>query len=527
MKRAPYPIRRDESGKTYWRSLNELGKSPELEEAKDREFPEGVSEAPKGMERRRFLTVMGASMALSGLVGCRRPEEKILPYARAPEEIIPGRPLFYATAMSFMGTSFGLIVESHEGRPTKIEGNPRHPESLGATTTFLQAVALDMYDNDRSDSPLEGGQKRSWEEATAALRKLGSELKAKGGKGLAILSEGHRSPTTKRLLDELKAAMPETAFYRYEAFSRDAAQKGAKLAFGKALEPVLDVAKAKRIVALDADILATEYSPIKQARGFAEGRAGEEVSPEMNRLYAAESTYTATGAAADHRLRISSRKIAQIAVAIATELQKSHKLELGAEFGEAGNLGEKAEKWVRAVAADLAKHKGESLVVAGLGQPASVHALVALINHALENSGKTVRYLPTFDEAGEGADQLLALVKAIGEGKVDTLVILGGNPVFNAPADAGFEAALGKVKTSIHLSTKQDETSAKATWHLNRAHLLETWGDTRTEDGTASIVQPLIAPLFAGRTDAELLDLLLGRGGKAYNLLRTTWQNEL
>jgi len=187
MKRAPYPTRRNESGKTYWRSLDELAGSPELEESKDREFPESAKEAPKGMERRRFLTVMGASMALSGLVGCRRPEEKILPYARAPEEVIPGRPLFFATTMPFMGTAFGLIVESHEGRPTKIEGNPRHPESMGATTTFLQAVVLDMYDNDRSDSPTEGAgrfQKQSWEEAASMLRKLGGEVFAEN------LSEG-------------------------------------------------------------------------------------------------------------------------------------------------------------------------------------------------------------------------------------------------------------------------------------------------------------------------------------------------
>ena len=205
MKRAPYSLAPETSGKNHWRSLGELHGSPPFARAAEREFPEGASEVPSGFGRRRFISLMGASLALGGLLGCRRPEETIVPYTRAPEEVIPGRPLYFATALPLLGTAFGLIVESHEGRPTKIEGNPRHPETLGATSAFLQASVLDLYDPDRSDSPRQGAEKRTWDDAAALLRRIGDDAKARLGKGLAILTEAHRSPTLARLLAELRA----------------------------------------------------------------------------------------------------------------------------------------------------------------------------------------------------------------------------------------------------------------------------------------------------------------------------------
>ena len=530
MKRAPYSYAPDASGKTHWRSLGELHGSDAFAGAVSHEFPEGASEAPSALGRRRFISLMGASLALGCLVGCRRPEETIVPYTRAPEEVIPGRPLYFATALPMMGTAFGLIVESHEGRPTKIEGNPRHPESLGATSAFLQASVLDLYDPDRSDSPREGAEKRTWDEAAALLRRVGEEAKAKKGRGLAILTEAHRSPTLAALLAELVKALPEARVVRYEPFGRDEAREGARVAFGRPLETVLDLAKARIIVSLDADLLAVEGSPLKQARGFAAGRDVEaRGAAEMSRFYAVESAFSITGAAADHRLRLASRLVPRFVFALAREASK-HGVdlgELGAALAATPALEERAERLVKAMAADLAAHRGEALLVAGRGQPAAVHAIVQALNVALGNVGATLRHVAPFDTGASGPAKMVELAAAMRSGEVEALVILGGNPAYDAPADCHFADALGKVKRSIHLATHLDDTGARATWHLNRAHDLESWGDVRSEEGTASIIQPLIAPIFGGRTEHEVVDLLLGRGRKAHELVRATWQSRV
>jgi molybdopterin-containing oxidoreductase family iron-sulfur binding subunit len=528
MKRAPYPLREDLSGKSYWRSLGELEGSQEFKDSLPAEFPEGASEAPTGVARRQFLTVMGASMALAGLTACRRPEEKIVPYTRAPEEVIPGKPLYFATALAMHGTAIGLVVESHEGRPTKIEGNPKHPDSRGATTQFVQATMLDMYDPDRSEGPRERGAGKSWEEAASFVRSLGDKLKAKRGKGLAIVTDEQRSPTLARVLGELKAAMPEAKVVRYEPFSRANVRRGTQLAFGKTYETVLDVAKARVVLALDSDFLFNEGSPVKQARGFAEGRNPEKTKTAMSRLYVVESGHSVTGGNADNRLRLQSRKIPGFVFELARELAATHRVDLGELTGglPAGELDARAQKWVKAIAKDLVAHKGRGIVVAGDGQPAEVHAVVHLVNLALTNTGNTVRHVAAFDEAPEGPSALLDVTKGIADKSIDTLIVFGGNPAYDAPADAKFAEALTAVGTSIHVATHVNETSAKASWHLNRAHYLEGWSDVRAEDGTASIVQPLIAPLFNGRTDAEVVDLLLGGGKRAYELVRATWNKD-
>ncbi|MBI4510420.1 MAG: TAT-variant-translocated molybdopterin oxidoreductase [Deltaproteobacteria bacterium] len=529
MKHKPNEIADDLSGKAYWRSLRELENHPELAEALANEFPEGATLPPDGVSRRTFLSLMGASFGLAGLVGCRRPDEKILPYARAPEQIIPGKPLFFATAMPFHGTALGLLVESHEGRPTKIEGNPRHPESLGSSNLYAQASVLDLYDPDRSDSPRRSDVKETWGAAAAFLEGLGSKTRERGGQGLAILTEAHRSPTLAAALAELKQQLPQARVFRYEPFNRDNAREGAKLALGRPLESILDVAKARIILALDADILHADGSPIKQLRGYAEGRKveGKDAS-RINRLYAVESKFSITGTAADHRLRMASRDVVGFAGALVRELS-AHGVNVGAEVLAASEaqpqpLAEKAKKWVSAVAKDLAGHRGQSLVVVGAKQPPVVHALACLINHALGNVGQTIAHVQAFDEAPEGARGIVDLVNAIRGGAVDTLIILGGNPVFNAPHDVKFAEALGSVRQTIHLSTHFDDTSQASKWHLNRAHYLESWSDVRSEDGTASIIQPLIAPLLDGRTDAEVVHMLLGKPLKAHDLVRSTWQ---
>ena len=548
MKRRPLPIARDLTGKRWWRSLGELSGSPELAAAIEREFPpgaslppegalllpegasmppDGVSLPPEGVGRRAFLSLMGASLALGGLAGCRRPVERILPYSRAPEEVVPGNPLFFATAMPLLGTAFGVLVESHEGRPTKIEGNPGHPESLGATTLHGQAWVLDLYDPDRSGSPRERGQERPWDAAAGFLRAEGERLRARRGRGLAVLTEAHRSPTLAAGLAALREAMPEARIVRYEPFSRDAAREGARIAFGRPLETTLDLARARVIVALDADLLGDEGSPVKQARGFAEGRQLE--GGEMSRLYAVESALSITGASADHRLRLRSREVTAFAFALAAELGRRRGVGLGEELcaaleGKAGGLDERARRYVAAVARDLAASRGRGVVVAGRGQPAEVHAVVHLLNAALDNTGRTVVHVAPFDAGREGPEGVVELGRAMASGEVETLLMLGGNPAFNAPADAGFAEALGRVPVSVHLSSHVDETSEGATWHLNRAHPLEAWGDVRAEDGTGSIMQPLIAPLFGGRTDAEVIELLMGGGRGDHDLVRAAWR---
>ncbi len=528
MKRAPYPLREDLSGKSYWRSLGELEGSAEFQESLPAEFPEGAAEPPTGVARRQFLTIMGASMALAGLTACRRPEEKIVPYARAPEEVIPGKPLYFATALAMHGTAIGLVVESHEGRPTKLEGNPKHPDSRGATTHFVQATMLDMYDPDRSESPRERGTPRPWEDVSSYLRTLGDKLKVKRGKGLAIITDEQRSPTLARVLGELKAAMPDAKIVRYEAFSRVNVRRGTQLAFGKTYETVLDVAKARVVVALDSDFLFNEGSPVKQARGFAEGRQPEQTKSAMSRLYVIESGHSVTGGNADNRLRLQSRKIGGFVFELARELGVAHKLDLGELLAALppGELDPRAQKWVKAIAKDLAAHKGRGIVVAGDLQPAEVHAVVHLVNLALTNTGNTVRHVAAFDETPEGPAALMDVAKGVRDKSIDTLLILGGNPAYDAPADAKFAEALAEAATSIHVSTHVNETSAKAQWHLNRAHYLEGWSDVRAEDGSASIVQPLIAPLFGGRTDAEVIDLLLGGNRRGYDLVRGTWNKD-
>ena len=428
------------------------------------------------------------------------------------------------------GHRAGAARGEPRGPATKVEGNPRHPESLGGTTAFAQAAILDLYDPDRSTGPSQRGQARGWDEAAAFLHSRGAALGARGGAGLAVLTEAHRSPTLQRLLGDLARAQPAARIFRYEPFPRDAVREGARLAFGRAVEPLFDLANARVIVALDSDFLFMEGGPVRQARDFAQRRQIDQPGNSINRLYAVESAFTATGAAADHRLRLRRTEVPRFAFALARALAASG-VDLGGELSaalafaapEAQNA--LSAKWAEAVAKDLAAHRGSGVLIAGEAQPKAVHALFALLNERLGNAGKAVRYVEPFDMSPEGAAPIGALARAMDRGEVDTLLILGGNPAFTAPADLGFASALEKVAHVIHVGTHLDETAQKAEWHLNRAHLFESWDDVRAADGTASIVQPLIAPLFGGKTDAEVVSLLLAAPRSAYELVRQTWRS--
>jgi MoCo/4Fe-4S cofactor protein with predicted Tat translocation signal len=513
MKRLPIVTREQSEtfekdlGHSYWRTPEDRAGSLEFRAQQAREFVDGEHEAPEGVDRRTFVTLMGASFAMAGLAGCRRPEEKILPYAHMPEDMVPGRPTYYATSAPWCGSAVGLVVESHEGRPTKIEGNPAHPGSLGATTPYVQALVLDLYDPDRSTQPLHQGKPISWKEAEDALAALGGTLRANGGAGLAIVVEEHRSPTTRRALETLARDMPQAKVFRWEAFGLDNQRAGLKQVFGKPMDAVIDVGAADVVLALDADFLGCDTGSIRNSKGWSRRRRVED--GPLSRVYVAESSPTETGFAADHRLRLQARQVSALARAVAAGVDVA--------VGAAPQLDAKAQAFADAVAADLKKAGPRALVIAGRKQPPGVHALAAAMNDRLGAVNRTVRHVPVFDDLLSAFDPTAGLAAA----KPTTVIFLGGNPVFNAPADAGV-AELLKGKTSIHLSTHQDETSVACTWHIPRAHLLESWGDTIADDGTVAIVQPLIAPMYGGKTDAELLEKLVGGTRSAYDLVRST-----
>jgi MoCo/4Fe-4S cofactor protein with predicted Tat translocation signal len=538
MKRAPYTYGADESGKKYWRSLDEFAETPAFTAALEQEFPEGASILQDPVGRRSFMGLMGASLGLAGLTGCRRPEQHILPYNKRPEGLIPGISQFYATVMPFGATAIGLLVESHEGRPTKIEGNPQHPHSQGASSAWVQASVLELYDPDRSTGPAAKGvpsQKMTvasdWKKFWSALAARATVASGKAGQGLVILTESHRSPTLAAQLNALQAKLPRAKIVRYDPQSRQSERDGLAAALGEPLEASADLAAAKIILAIDSDLLLTDGSPIKQSQGYAKGRDVTNGGETMNRLYAVESRFSITGASADHRLRLASRDIPAFTAALANELAGKHGLALGDAASALGGLAQglpsSAAKWVTVVAKDLVENRGASAVIAGHRQPSVVHALAALINTALGNAGKTVSYHKPFDVSPDGPAALVELSKSIQSGGVETLLILGGNPAFTAPADADFRAALAKVPYSAHLSGWINETSKLTTWHVPQAHFLESWGDASADDGVTAIIQPLIAPLHDGLTESELVERFTGGSRQAYDLVRSTWAGKL
>jgi len=486
------------TGKEYWRSLEQLAKTPEFEAFLHREFPEGTAEGGATFSRRNFLTLMGASLALAGLTSCRRPVEKIIPYVIAPEEIIPGIPLYYATSMPFGTEAIGLVVENHEGRPTKLEGNPKHPHSLGKANTFAQAAILDLYDPDRSQSVLYRGAEKSWSEFLTAWKALIKEYESSDGEGLAILSESFASPTLARLKKAFRQRFPKARWATYEPVSDENILSGVNIAVGEICHPVYHFEEARVILSLDSDFLQLEHDNIRNAAGFADGRRVITQDDEMNRLYVVESAMTITGGMADHRYRLQSRRIGAFTAALALELTTRDVPVSGVEALGAYTHHPFDEKWLGALADDLIRNAGRSLVVAGRRQPAEVHALALAINSALNNINRTVEYYPPGDIEMSRQEDLIALVQAANSGDVTSLVILGGNPVYNTPVDLAFKEAIDKITHTVHLSTHVDETSRHVEWHIPEAHFLECWGDVHTPEGTLSIIQPQIEPLFGG-----------------------------
>ncbi len=504
----------------YWRSLAQREDRPESRAFLEREFPEGASELPEGVSRRDMMALLGASLSLAGSAGCRRPVEEIVPFVTAPEDVVPGNPRYYATTMPFRRSAYGLVVESHEGRPSKIEGNPTHPSTRGASGSIVQASVLGLYDPDRSRTVTLRGEAKSWSDFVTAWAQLAEPHAADGGAGLAVLCESFASPTLARLASEFRARYPRATWATYEAVSDENRLAGLRSATGRDLDLTLRMDQASVILALDADPLLTDPEMIRNARGFAAGRRAGASGAAMNRLYAVEGVYSLTGAVADHRLRLESRQIAPFLAALAARLIPS---DAGVSLPGADVAGVDP-RWIEALAKDLLANRGKSLIVAGDRQPAVVHAAVCALNGFLDNTGRTLSYHETTDAALPSASALASLVSAMQAGTIKTLVILGGNPVYDAPADLDFAAAMAKVPETIAVAHAVDETSAAATWHIPRAHYFESWGDARAAGGTLSVVQPLILPLFGARTPVEVLGLLAGgKERPGYDIVRETW----
>jgi MoCo/4Fe-4S cofactor protein with predicted Tat translocation signal len=503
------------SGKQYWRTLEELADNPHFEDLLHREFPRHASEWDNAVDRRDFMKLMGASLALAGLAGCGRPDiDHIVPYVRQPDGMVLGRPNFYATAMPFGPSAVGILVESHEGRPTKIEGNPDHPSSLGASSTLVQASILNLYDPDRSQTVQQNGEIRSWSAFLDTAQGLATNVKATNGAGFRILSGAVNSPTLAAQMHKLLVQYPEAKWYQWEPAGGDGAREGAKLAFGRNVNTVYEVGKANVIVSLDSDFLASGPGHLAYARQFARRRKLDGPSDTMNRLYVVEPTPSVTGSSADHRLPMRSSDVELFARALAAKLG----------VGSGASVSGEAAKWVEAIAADLQKERGSSLVVAGEYQPAAVHALAHAINATLRNVGSTVYYTEPLGNDAGNLESMRELCAEIDHGKVDLLLILGGNPVYDAPYDYDFVNKLKKVANSIHLSLYFDETSAWCQWHVAESHFLEAWGDARAHDGTASILQPLISPLYFTHSALDMIAAFSDKPGQpAYDSVRAYW----
>jgi MoCo/4Fe-4S cofactor protein with predicted Tat translocation signal len=508
-----------ENGKEYWRSLEEFVDAPEFEEFVKREYPVHSEDWDKSFNRRTFVKLMGGTLALAGLSGCViQPAEKIVPYVRPQEDLLPGKPLFFATAMTLGGVATGLLAKSFEGRPIKIEGNPSHPGSLGATDVLAQASLLDMYDPDRSQEVNYRGTAKTWQGFMAATRAAVEENRVDGGAGVRFLTQTVTSPTLQDQFKRLAAELPNAKWVQYEPVNNDNAMAGAKFAFGSPAQAIYKFDKAERILSLDSDIFSGFN--VRYIGDFSRGRNFSEEKKTINRLYAIETTISLTGAKADHRLAVKPSQMPEIAKAVAAALGVS---------GATSTYTENAQ-WIAAMAKDLLANKGKSLVVAGDNQPPVVHALAHAMNGALGSVGQTVTYTEPFTPSEKTqVEQLRELITDIDGGRVKMLVILGGNPVYNTPADLKLnEERMDKIPLRIHLGQQMDETGELCHWHVAEKHYLEMWGDARAYDGTVSLIQPLIDPLYDSHSAYEVVQLFFKENydKKDLDIVKGYWQTQ-
>ncbi len=515
----PAPSQRELNGPKYWRSLDELAQTPGFKAQLEREFPEGASTLD-GVDRRHFMKIMAASFALGGigLAGCRRPERYILPFGKSVEGILPGLPQYYATAMPLRKSALPLLAETHQGRPTKLEGNPTYQAYGGAASLLAQASILDLYDPDRAKAHTKNGAVLGADAVNALLAEINKAYADGGGEGLAFLAEESSSPTRARLVRTLRQKFPKAIWAEYEPITDEAPISAAQAAFGANVKPLYHFAKAKRIVSIDCDFLHAEAGSVYYARSYANGRRVTSPKDPMSRLYVAESTLTLTGTMADHRLRLASSHMFALAAALAVALgDKIPGVNVLQEYAKGLDVD---REWIKACAQDLAENAGDSLVVVGAHLPPVVHGIAYAINSALGNIGKTVDFVSVEPAPAATLADLAASIKG---GEIKTLIVLGGNPAYNAPVDFDWAALQKSVKEVVRFGYYVDETSAVAETHLAAAHYLESWGDARTVDGTIVPIQPMILPLFGGLTEIEVLARIAGEASAdPYELVHAT-----
>ncbi|MEM1107727.1 MAG: TAT-variant-translocated molybdopterin oxidoreductase [Planctomycetota bacterium] len=523
-------------GQMYWRSLDEYSQSPELLEKIEQEFPGYDPDELLNMSRRKFMKLAGASMALAGLslTGCRRwPKEKVVAYNSRPEGTLPGVPEMYASMTQRGGVAHGVFVTSFDGRPINVGGNPLHPIvgdpkrhaegtfKMGAADAFTIASILDMYDPDRSRSVIEytglgqerRGRRSSWESFASAF------AAADPNRRIAVLSEANSGPAFADAKKNFLKKFPNASWTTWEPLHRDSEIEGSKLAFGKPLRCQYDTSKAMVFGLFDNNFFGEHPAGAKHARGWSGNRRSCDEGV-MSRVYAAGPSLEQTSASADVHIQVKPSTIATMLEALA--------IKVGVKgFKSTISLPDAEQYFIKNLAKDLKKYKGEgkSIVAVGKAQPAEVHALAWSINDTLGNIGKTVSL--SEEPAGENGpyiDGIARLTQQMNDGEVDTLLILGGNPVFDAPADLNFAEAMNNIESRIHLAHYVNETSVASDWHLNEAHYLECWGDGRAWDGTLCLQQPIILPLFGGKSAIELLAMLSGdEATEGYDLVRRSW----
>jgi len=511
MKTVPPPCPEPEIGPKYWRSLDQLADKPEFRQWMEREFPAGASLAPEGESRRDWIKLMSASFMLAGVggfaAGCRRPEEVLTPFAKQPEGYVHGKAQHFATSIPVRGSAIPVVAKSHDGRPVKLEGNALLPDSNGGTDGFAQASLLNLYDPDRSYRHTRGGSDVKVEAVRDALAEVAKKSAANGGEGLVILAERSSSPTRARIQEEIAKKYPKSKWFVYEPVDFAVGSQAASLLFGADVQTIYKLENARRILSLDCDFLGAEADSTKLIRGYAKGRKPSKDT--MSRLYAVESLMTLTGGNADHRLRVRPTDVVRVAAQVGVEV-----------LGLAGYSGEllpalqklaagspASPTWAKECAKDLVQAKGAAVVMAGYAQPLAVHAIAQALNSVLGAYGPIVNVIKASEPKADGGIAECAAAVAAG---ADTVVILHGNPAYNAPADLDFKSLLKKAKTVVRLGHYEDETSAASQWHIAATHFLESWGDARTSDGVLVPVQPLIEPLFGGLTDIEVLARVAG-----------------
>ena len=505
------------TGPKYWRSLDQAANAPEFNQWVEREFPSTAAEMMDGNSRRTILKLMAASFGMAGLVACSRPELRFAPQARGQEDYVPGAAYHYTTAIVINGQATGLVIKTFDGRPVKVEGNPDHPNSQGAATAMMQASVLDIYDPDRSKLVMNGQKESTWDAFSTAA----AGLNLGDGAGLRILSEAVMSPALESLRGQLLAKYPAARWVEYEAVSRENERQGTVVAFGQPLYVHPRYDKAQVVLSLDNDFLGLDSASPLATKLFSKRRRveAEEDIERLSRLYVVESQFSLTGANAEHRLRAKGGEVRKFAQDLLAGLSAAP---------AAGS--DKRSKFLAAVVKDLKAAGNQALVVAGARQPAVVHALAHQINQALGANGQTVTFTSAVrpDRVDAGVEGLRTLTGAMNAGQVSAIIIVSGNPAYTAPADLQFSSALAKVATSIHLGMQVNETAAAAKWHLPEAHYLEAWGDTRTTAGVAAIQQPMIEPLYGGKSAIELIAELTGSADKrGYQVVKNFWSAQL